>query len=272
MTDRLADVADGAAESPAARTWGLGGAHYDLVSFAISDALGHAAQRLAPEPGEAVLDVATGTGWTARNAARFGASVTAIDFSPGMIAAAEALSAHVSPPIVFGLADAAALPFADAAFDRVISTFGVMFAPDQRAAAAELARVCRPGGRLVVASWAPGGSVAEFFGVFSKYDDGPAPEVSPMAWGDPEAVTALLGDAFELVFEPGINHAYHESPEAIRAWYQRGFGPIRALADALEPARREALWRDLDAYHAHYMTPAGLHVRRDYMVAIGRRR
>jgi SAM-dependent methyltransferase len=265
-------------DNPAARMWGLGGRHYDDVSFAISDALAHATQRLAPRPGETVLDVATGTGWTARNCAHAGARVTAIDFSEGLLDAAKELSAHVDPPIRFELADAEDLPFADAAFDGIISTFGVMFAGDQAKAASELARVCKPGGRLALATWVPGGAVEEFFGVVGKYDDAPPsdstpPGPSPFAWGAPDSVHGLLGEAFDLTFEYGVNNAYHESPQQIWDWYSRGFGPVRAMADSLDPETRAAFRRDVDAYHEHYMTDAGLlHVKRDYLVTIGRRK
>jgi len=257
----------------AARVWGAGGAGYDAVSFAISDALAHAAQRLAPRPGDAVLDVATGTGWTARNVARMGARVTAVDIAAELLEAARGLSAGIDPPIDFRLADAERLPFDDAAFDGVISTFGVMFAVDQARAAAELARVCRPGGRLALAVWVPDGAVAAFFGVLARHDPDPPPDgPSPLAWGDPETARALLGDAFDLTIEDGVNNAYHADAAAIWDWYVRGFGPLRVLADRLDPPAREALRRDVDAYHAAYDTPAGLRVRRDYRVIIGRRR
>jgi len=257
----------------AAAMWGRGGRHYDDVSFAISDALAHGAQRLAARPGERVLDVATGTGWTARNAARAGARVTAVDISADLIAAAEALSAHVDPAIDFRVADAESLPFEDASFDRVISTFGVMFAANQAQAAAEMARVCKPGGRLVVVSWVPGGAVDEFFGIVGTHAGAPPPEANPMAWGDPDAVAALLGDAFDLTLERGVNNAYHDDEQQIWDWYARGFGPIRAVLDGLDDAGTAAFRHDVDAYHDHYKTAAGtLHVRRDYLVAIGRRR
>lgn len=256
----------------AAAMWDAGGAAYDEVSYAISDAIAHAAKRLDARAGEKVLDVATGTGWAARNAARAGASVTGVDIAPSLLAAAERLSAHVAPPIAFRLADAAALPFPDGHFDKVISTFGVMFAADQRAAAGELARVTKPGGRLAVAAWVPDGSVADFFGVVSAFGDEPPPAASPFDWGDPEKVDALLGEAFELVFETGTNHAYHASVEAIWEWYLRGFGPLRFLYERLPGERRAALKAAVDRYHAPYRRPAGLHVTRDYRVIVGERR
>ena len=138
---------------PAATMWGRGGKDYDEVSFAISDALAHAAQRLNARAGERILDVATGTGWSARNVARGGAVVTGVDISPELLAAARDLSGHIRPPIEFRLADAEQLPFDNGAFDGIISTFGVMFAINQVAAAAELGRCAAP---AVAWYWRPG--------------------------------------------------------------------------------------------------------------------
>ena len=101
--------------------------------------------------------------------------MTGVDIAPDLLAAACDLSRHIKPPIEFWLANAQQLPFDDGAFDGVISTFGVMFAADQAAAAAELARVCRSGGRLVLATWAPNGAVADFFVVIAHHSDAPPP-------------------------------------------------------------------------------------------------
>lgn len=254
----------------AAKMWGAGGRAYDNVSFAISDALAHAAQRLNAQPGQTILDIATGTGWSARNVARTGAQVTAVDIAPELLAAAMEISANL--PIKFQLGDAECLPFADRTFDGVISTFGVMFAADQAQAAREIARVCRPGGRLALATWAPDGAVAEFFDVLAKYSDAPPPPSSPMAWGDPEHVTALLGRDFTLSFEHGVSHAYHDDEDDIWNWYARGFGPIRMLIDRLDPKQSTALKRDVDGYHSHYKTGVGLKVAREYLLVSGTRR
>lgn len=267
-----ADIAISDHHRAAAAMWGLGGRDYDHISFAISDALAHAAQRLNPRPGETILDVATGTGWSARNAARAGAAVTAVDISAPLLDAAAALSAHLRPPITFRQADAERLPFADASFDGVISTFGVMFARDQERAAAELGRVCRPGGRVALATWAPGGSVERFFGLIASHGDAPPTGPSPLAWGDPGQVERLLGDDFALVFERGVSHARHDDPDDIWARYARGFGPVRHLVETLDPDRLTAFRRDMDAYHRAYATPAGLCITREYLVVLGRRR
>jgi len=252
--------------------WGRGGRDYDAVSFAISDALAHAAQRLNARQGERMLDIGTGTGWSARNVARMGAAVTGVDISEELLTAARELSSHIRPPIEYRQADAERLPFEDGAFDGVISTFGVMFAVNQAQAADELARVCRSGGRLALTTWAPVGAVASFFGIIARYGDAPPSPSSPLDWGDPAQVENLLGKAFDLKFEHGVSNAYHGSVEDIWNWYTRGFGPLRQLAEKLPPNRTERLKRDVDDYHSHYAVPAGLHLKREYLLTIARRR
>jgi SAM-dependent methyltransferase len=252
--------------------WGLGGQAYDDVSFGLSDALAHAAQRLDARQDENILDVATGTGWSARNVARSGAQVSAVDISSDLLTAAKKLSAHIRPVIDFRLGDAEHLPFPDASFDGVISTFGVIFAHDQRQAARELGRVVRKGGRLVLATWRPDGSVAQFLGVIARHSDAPPPPASPLAWGDPAHVEALLGQNFALTCEPGINNAYHPHTEHIWDKYAVGFGPVRQLIARLPSERLAALRSDVDAYHRRYQTEAGLHVRREYLIVLGARK
>lgn len=256
----------------AAAAWDAGGIGYDQVSFAVSDALAHAAQRLAPRVGERVLDVATGTGWSARNAARMGAAVTAIDIAPTLLQAARALSGQCRPPIDYRVADAECLPFADGEFHKVISTFGVMFAADQVRAALELGRVCRKGGRLCLATWTPDGSVARFFAVLGAYRKAPPPPASPLLWGDPNHLDTLLGRDFSLVFEPGVSNCYFEDVDAAWDCLLNGFGPLHVLYESLDEAGRRALKADVDAYHGHYRVHAGLNIRREYLIAIGHRR
>jgi ubiquinone/menaquinone biosynthesis C-methylase UbiE len=256
----------------AAAVWGHGGRAYDDISFGLSDALAHAAQRLSAKPDQEILDVATGTGWSARNVARSGARVAAVDISAELLSAAKELSLHVRPPIAFQLGDTERLPFPDARFDGVISTFGVIFAQDQVRAANELGRVCRGGGRLVLATWSPDGSVAKFLEVIAKHSKGPAPKVSPLTWGDQRHATDLLGPDFDLMFERGVNNAYHPDTEHIWQKYAHGFGPMRQLISDLRAEQGAALHADVDAYHRAYATDAGLHVKREYLLILGKRR
>lgn len=155
---------------------------------------------------------------------------------------------------------------------NAVSTFGGMFAANQPQAAAELGRVCRPGGPLSLAAWAPGGAVAEFFSVVGRHRDEPAPLASPLAWGDEAHVAGLLGSDFELQFEAGLSHAYHPSTEQIWECYSTGFGPVKQLAESLVGDRLRAFREDFDAYHRHYQTRLGLHVQREYLLILGTRR
>lgn len=258
---------------PAAAVWGSGGRDYDEISFGIADALRHAVQRLAAKPGEQVLDVATGTGWSARCVARTGARVTAVDIAPELIRAAKNLSAHLDSRIEYRVADAEQLPCESETFDRVISTFGVMFAAGHASTARELARVCRSRGRLCLATWPPGGAVARLFALLASHGGpSPPPEASPLRWGDPDYVERLLGAHFALRFEHGVSHAYYDSADDLWHTFLHGFGPLRMLHDRLDDAGRRALKADLDAYHEQYAVTGGLDVRREYLIAIGERR
>ncbi|HEX7061529.1 MAG TPA: methyltransferase domain-containing protein [Woeseiaceae bacterium] len=257
---------------PAAAMWSAGGDHYDAISFGIADALRHAVQRLSARQGEEVLDVATGTGWTARLVARSGARVTGVDIAPGLLAAARHRSAHAMPRIEYQLADAERLPFAAGRFDRVISTFGVMFASDHGRAARELARVCRSGGRLCLATWTPDGAIARFFALLASHRPEPPPAASPLLWGDPDYVEGLLGREFALRFEHGVSNAYYDSADELWDTFVRGFGPLRVLHERLDETGRRRLKANVDAYHEEYRTPAGLHIRREYLLTVGERR
>ena len=155
-------------QKPAA-VWNSAGAHYDKVSRGIADSIEHCVLRLDPQRGEKILDLATGTGWTSRVVARRGADVTGVDLGPDLIATAKERAAAEGLKITYDIADAEHLPFEDGQFDAVISTCGVMFASRPEAAAAELARVCRKGGRVALTTWPPDSTVFEMFMVMKPY-------------------------------------------------------------------------------------------------------
>jgi ubiquinone/menaquinone biosynthesis C-methylase UbiE len=193
-------------ERPAA-VWSSGGATYDKISQQNSAALEHCVQRLDPLPGERVLDVATGTGWASRLLARRGSKVTGVDFAADLLASAKARAADEQLDIEYWLEDAEKLSFPDTSFDVVVSTFGVMFASRPEAAAAEIARVCRKGGRLGLATWLPDGNVFEMFKVMRAYMPPPPalPPPSPFEWGKSERIRELFGSTFDLIL--GSNKA-----------------------------------------------------------------
>jgi hypothetical protein len=149
-----------------------------------------------------------------------------------------------------------------------------MFASKQEAAAAELARVCRKGGRIALTTWLSDSSVFQMFRVMKKYmppPPNPAPR-SPFEWGRTERIRELLGNAFDLRFEKGVS--YYREPSAEAAWetFSTGYGPTRALAGSLEPDRRKALHKDFVAFHAGYPTELGVCVPREYWLTVGTRK
>jgi SAM-dependent methyltransferase len=255
-------------------TWSSGGRAYDEVSRGILDAIEHCINRLQPWPGEKILDVATGTGWTARRLADRGFDVSGCDFAPDVLEAAAEFAANRNMDIRFDHGDAEALPYGDGSFDAVISTFGVMFVQRPEDAAAELARVCRSGGRIALTAWTPDGSIFEMFKILKAYMPAPAgePPPSPFEWGKPERVSELLGDAFDLKFERGTS--YFREPDGEAAWetFVKGYGPLHMLARKLDGPSRERLKRDFVDFHDGFATELGVCVPRDYWVIVGKRR
>ena len=266
-----------------AAVWGAPGRAYDEMSRSMAPAIEHCVLRLAPRPAERALDIATGTGWTARCVAAYGARVSGIDFAVESIQAAREIAAELRLDIDFHVADAEALPYPDGHFDIVISTFGVMFAGNQQGAARELARVCRKGGRIALASWllapidasegreALNGETAK---VLAPYLPAPASSVppSPFNWGDADWLQRELGELFELGYEFGT--LYQRFADGEDAWqlYLDTFGPLQAVVATLDDDRRTALKADYSALFERFRTGLGLSVPIDYLVAVGVRR
>ena len=256
-----------------ATVWSVGGKDYDEISRGIADAIEHCVLRLNPRPGERILDLSTGTGWTSRVVARRGATVVGVDIAADLLEAAREKAAAERLPIAYELGDAEHLPFETGEFDAVISTFGVMFASRPEAAAAELARVCRTDGRIALTTWQAGGSVNEMFAVMRRYmpaPPSPAPP-SPFEWGRVERVRELLGSAFWLRFENGMS--YYREPSSAAAWdtFSRGYGPTRTLAASLDAERLAKLRADFTAFHAGFATDLGVCVPREYILTLGAR-
>jgi ubiquinone/menaquinone biosynthesis C-methylase UbiE len=255
-------------------TWNSGGSAYDRVSATTADSIEHCVVRLDPQSGEHILDVATGTGWAARLLAARGATVVGIDLGPDLIAAARATAAQTGLQIDFRVADAEKPPFANHSFDAVISTFGVMFVRDPQAAAAELARVCRPGGRVGLTTWLPDGTIAGMFKVMKPYMPEPpaSPPSSSFEWGSKDYVRQLLGTAFDLRFETGTTVL--RVPNGLAAWelFVKGYGPTKTLSASLDPERRERLKHDFIVYHEGFKSELGVAMPRDYLLTIGVRK
>ena len=256
----------------AAVLWGSGGRDYDSISRSIASGIDHAVERLNPARGERILDVATGTGWTSRTVARCGAQVIGVDIADPLLDAAREIAREHNLAIEYRRGDAENLPFNDGEFDAVISTFGVMFAIDQQRAALELARICRQGGRLAIAAWLPDSNAVRFRQVIQPYATvPPAPQPSPFAWGTPSWITTTLGNDFRMGFEEGVVVSRFASPTAAWNAYTEGFGPMRAVAEALDDSRRNELQSAFTAWVGQYRTGLGVSIPFEYLVSVGQR-
>jgi SAM-dependent methyltransferase len=197
-------------------------------------------------PGEQVLDVAAGAGNTALAAARRWTEVTASDFVPDLLATAERRAACEGLRLTTQVADAQELPFPDASFDVVLSTFGVMFAPDQERAAAELLRVCRPGGRIGLANWAPGSLASDMFAATAAHVAPPPGLRPPVEWGRRERLEELFGEGVSsLRIELRQLVLRAPSPEHMLEHFRTWFGPIKVAFATLDEAGQQALAADL---------------------------
>ena len=259
-------------QRPAA-VWSAGRKDYDQISRGIADSIEHCVERLNPQPGERILDLATGTGWTSRVVARRGAEVTGVDIADDLLDAARAKAATEGLSIQYETGDAENLPFPSGAFDAVVSTFGIMFATRPEPAAAELARVCRKGGRIAITTWLSDSAVFKMFQVMKRYMPAPpaAPPPSPFEWGRIERIRELLGSAFDLRFEKAVS--FYREPSAVSAWetFSTGYGPTRVLATSLDRNRRDELRNDFIAFHQGFATELGITVPREYLLAVGTR-
>ena len=197
--------------------------------------------------GQRVLDVAAGNGNATLAAARRFADVTSTDYVPALLAGGQRRAEADGLSVVFQEADAEALPFEDASFDRVVSTFGVMFAPDHQQAAAEMMRVTRPGGRIGLASWTPGGFVGKLFRLTASHVP-PMPGVqSPVLWGTNAHLQELFAgsnsiDHITRNFMFRYRSAQH-FVDVFRAYY----GPTHKAFAALDADRQAAYEADLIA-------------------------
>ncbi len=259
----------------AASSWGAAGSAYERFSEHFADALHHCAQRLAPRARESILDVATGTGWTARLLASRAATVSGVDYSEELITAAKAIARDRRLGIAFEVGDAHDLPYADHSFDGVCSTFGVIFASDPELAARELGRVCRPRGRLALAVWAKDCVLATMAReVFTRFSPPPSdpPPPSPYAWGSEDRMRELLEPAFDLYFERGCSVLREPDGDSVwRLWEQAHGLTVTRLA-RLDDASKSAFRDAFIDFHERFRTPVGIAMPRDYIVAVGTRR
>lgn len=225
-------------------------------------------QRVGIGRNEDVLDVACGTGNAAIRAAQAGGRVVGVDLTPELFDAGrrEAAAAGVSVEWVEG--DAEDLPFADESFDVVLSTFGAMFAPRHRVAAAELARVLRPGGRLGLCTWTPEGAQGQIFQAMGSFAPPPPPFMEPpLQWGNEEHVRDLFaGTEIDIEFERDTVQAQpFASGEEAFEWGAKNFGPVVLLRPLLEQQGRWDEFRERLLPFVEANEPA------EYLVILGRK-
>ena len=192
-----------------------------------------------------VLDVAAGNGNATLAAARRFAEVVSTDYVAALLERGRERAEADRLPVAFQEADAEALPFADASFDVVLSTFGVMFTPNHERAANEMKRVCRPGGKIGLANWTPEGFIGQLFKTIGKYVP-PAPGMkSPALWGTKAHLEALFGPKASVV-AASRNYVFrYKSPEHWVEIFRTYYGPVLKAFAAIDPAAREALEADL---------------------------
>jgi len=250
--------------------WGAGS--FDEVAEIIGDVHEAVAEALLPADGERWLDLACGTGRVAELAARAGATVVGIDLAPALIETARERARERGLEIDYRVGDAERLDGVDDdGFDAVSSSFGIMFAPDQVAAAEQLGRVTRPGGRIALANWSPDGSIGTFFRTLGPFQPAPPPS-NPLLWGDEQRVSGLLGETFELSFERRTSPVEWESGEAMWEFMSTKFGPLVTLASSLDGARATDLRAAVTGLGEQMRSGDKVVDVRDYLLITGTRR
>ncbi|MEA2264907.1 MAG: hypothetical protein QOE27_490 [Solirubrobacteraceae bacterium] len=252
------------------RMWQLG--EYATFAERLQPASDAVVERIGVKEGQTVLDVATGTGNAAIGAAAAGGRVTGLDLTPELFETGRRRAEAGGWEIEWIAGDAESLPFGDGSFDRVVSVFGAMFAPDHHQTARELVRVCRPGGSIGVCAWTPEGSFGRMIRLIMSRTPPPPDFKPPALWGNEGYVTGLFdGLGVELAFERRHVDLEDESAEAWVAYLDRVFGPTILARTALEPRGEwESLRAELvDLYDSLNESRDGrLLVRLEYLMTV----
>ena len=225
-------------------TWATG--DYAVVGTTLQIVGEQLCEAIDLRAGERVLDVAAGNGNATLAAARRWAEVTSTDYVPQLLERAKERAAAERLTVAFQGADAEALPFADNSFDAVLSTFGVMFTPNQQKAASELVRVCRRGGRIGLANWTPDGFIGQLFKTIGSHVPPPAGVPSPALWGTEAHLKDIVAGQQVATTRKVFNFRYRSADHWLEV-FKTYYGPTNRAFAALDADKQDALQRDLFA-------------------------
>lgn len=221
---------------------------YGIVGMTLNIVGETLAEALDLRAGQHVLDVAAGNGNISLAAARRWCEVTSTDYVPALLERGKMRAQADGLAITYREADAEALPFADNSFDAVVSTFGVMFTPDQEKAAAEMARVVRRGGKIGMANWTPEGFIGQVFKTIGKHVPPPAGAKSPALWGTKARLEEMFGKtAATIIATPRIFNFRYRSPQHFVEFFRNYYGPMLKAFGALDASGQKRLHDDLVA-------------------------
>lgn len=256
------------------RMWALG--DYKSVAGEVVPELGTVlAAEAGIGPGDYVLDVAAGTGNASIPAAQAGARVVALDLTPELLEAGQAIAGDRGVELDWLQGDAEDLPFPDSTFDAVISCVGVMFAPDHRQAAAELLRVCRPGGTVALLNWTPEGFVGELIAIMRDYQPSQAAVPGPPLWGRQDYVSGLFGGGVQdwQGRQQMVTVDRFENPGHFLEFFKADFGPVVGVYHGIgeDPERSAALDRELSSLAERHArsTAGGIEMDWEYLLLRG---
>jgi SAM-dependent methyltransferase len=248
--------------------WGAGS--YEKFAARLAPVQDDLIERLAPQPGERFLDIATGTGEVAVRAAAAGANVTAIDIAEPMLEKARRRAEEAGADIAFDLGDVEYLPYEDACFDVIASNFGLVFAPDHANVATELARVSCPGARLGFTAWKPNPKLGD---LYRRFSEEPIEGREAYEWGREDHVEDMLGEDFDLDFHDGTMWFDAESGEEIWELFSQSAPPVIELVKRLDAAKVEEFHRAFVELYETFRTPeGGVHAPRRYLLVLGKRK
>lgn len=225
-------------------TWATG--DYAMIGTQILIVSELLIEAVDPRSSERILDVATGTGNAALAAARRNCDAVGVDYVPALLERGRRRADAEGLTVDFRVGDAEALPFPDASFDVVVSVFGAMFAPDQRRTAAELLRVCRPGGRIGLVSHTPEGFIGQLFRTNARHVPPPVGLDPPVLWGTEGRIHELFGDGIRSLRAERQAYTFrYRSPRAYLDYWRTYYGPTIKAFEALDPPGQAALDADV---------------------------